>query len=551
MLRHLNRLTAIASARNYAITKNLFASASVLAENKDPGNVIEKSQDLKKHRKNPTVAAVFASLSDTEQPQTVSKDGKIDIDEIILNAKTVNGLLNIADQNKDLTRKHALKIVSILAEWTSIDRAKLPEFENDARFTKLCRMLGRAVKNNNNSSGNINKRLENFRNADLDTVLGVTGDDEAAKLVASITVEQMVKVMKNLSAKKRRSTPLLRSLAFNMSGKEEHLNIKQCSDVLYSIASLNFPEPVLISKLCEDIQLDIKKSEIKKSSTIGSMLTSLAFLKYREPVVLDCLSEWIVKNQSICRTQDIAALCMTLATLNYMPVDFKDSIITKLTPSLTPLDFKNSSDYLSYVWSLMSLNIPDVAAFNNVLNDDFIEKLSSDFKNEIPIPAKIKLLNINGGVKLFMPSYKGAMLTRDKHQNIYSVPLLLNHDKQLLIKAMTDALKNIIPEACLKIHQDTNMGFSVDAEFHIDTNANPIPKETNDSKRIALMVHDYHDFCQGPHQHLSGIAALNSRLLSKAGYEVLSVPHNEFSVNDLLLKRVQYLQKIIKNASKN
>jgi hypothetical protein len=65
------------------------------------------------------------------------------------------------------------------------------------------------------------------------------------------------------------------------------------------------------------------------------------------------------------------------------------------------------------------------------------------------------------------------------------------------------------------------------------------------------MVHDYHDFCQGPRQHLSGIAALNSRLLSKAGYEVLSVPYNEFSVNDLLLKRIQYLQKIIKNASKN
>lgn len=65
------------------------------------------------------------------------------------------------------------------------------------------------------------------------------------------------------------------------------------------------------------------------------------------------------------------------------------------------------------------------------------------------------------------------------------------------------------------------------------------------------MVHDYHDLCQGPHQHLTGIAALNSRLLSKAGYEVVCVPHYEFSVNDLLLKRVQYLQKVIKNASKN
>lgn len=326
-------------------------------------------------------------------------------------------------------------------------------------------MLGRAVKNSPpNASGippQVSKRGDNFRNSDLDTVLGVTGDDEAAKLVASITLEQMVKVIKNLSSKKRRSTPLLRSLAFNMSGKEEHLNVKQCSDVLYAISSLNFPEPVLISKLCDDIQLDLKTAEIKKSSTIGSMLTSLAFLKYREPVVLDCLAEWIINNQSICRTQDIAALCMTLATLNYMPVDFEEAIKTKIAPSLTPLDFKNSTEYLSYVWSLMALNIPVDSAFNNVLSDDFIMKLSSECKNEIPIPARIKLLNINGGVKLFMPLYKGAMLMKDKHQNIYNVPLLMNHDKQLLVKAMTDALRNVVPEASLRTQQDSNMGFSI------------------------------------------------------------------------------------------
>jgi hypothetical protein len=113
-----------------------------------------------------------------------------------------------------------LKIVSILAEWSSIGRVKLDEFENDARFTKLCRMLGRAVMNKKNTNGNNNSNSSNnsvnkitgFRTADMDTVLGVTGDDEAAKLVASITLDQMVKVMKNLGLKKRRSTPLLRSL---------------------------------------------------------------------------------------------------------------------------------------------------------------------------------------------------------------------------------------------------------------------------------------------------------------------------------------------------
>lgn len=53
----------------------------------------------------------------------------------------------------------------------------------DPRFLKLCRMLG---KENTKGKGNL------F--SDLSTVLGITGDDEAAKLISSISMSQMVKV---------------------------------------------------------------------------------------------------------------------------------------------------------------------------------------------------------------------------------------------------------------------------------------------------------------------------------------------------------------------
>lgn len=65
------------------------------------------------------------------------------------------------------------------------------------------------------------------------------------------------------------------------------------------------------------------------------------------------------------------------------------------------------------------------------------------------------------------------------------------------------------------------------------------------------MVHDFRDMCQGSHQYLNGITALNLQLLSKAGYQVISVPYNEFSISDKLLKRVQHLEKIIKAINKN
>ncbi len=141
-------------------------------------------------------------------------------------------------------------------------------------------MLGR--KNVPNMKGSQENSLVDsypMHNSDVDDILSITGVDKASKLVASITLDQMVKVMKNLALKKRRSTPLLNSLSLNLSGKDEKLNLKQCSDILYAMASLNYSDVNLTSKICNDIQASLKTSDIRKSSIIGSMLKSLAILK--------------------------------------------------------------------------------------------------------------------------------------------------------------------------------------------------------------------------------------------------------------------------------
>lgn len=325
-------------------------------------------------------------------------------------------------------------------------------------------MLGKTVnyRKDNVDKSSITNLEKSLVHQDIDTILTIKGIDEASKLVASITLEQMVKVMKNLALKKRRSTPLLRSLSFNISGKDERLTLKQCSDILYAMASLNFSESALISKICDDIQVNVKENpEIKKSTIIGSMLTSLSLLKYRDTSVLDCLSEWIVINQAICRTQDVQSLCLTLAALNYMPVDLEETIKTKIAPSLSIMDFKNIHEYLSYVWSLLAMKINVEEAYDHVLQDSFIESLKRYYSNDLPASAKLKLLNINAGVKLFFPSYKGAMLSREKHKEIYDVPLMHNSEKQVFVKAMLDALASLIPESNLRQTFDSNMGFSI------------------------------------------------------------------------------------------
>lgn len=63
------------------------------------------------------------------------------------------------------------------------------------------------------------------------------------------------------------------------------------------------------------------------------------------------------------------------------------------------------------------------------------------------------------------------------------------------------------------------------------------------------MVQDYHDMCQGAHQKLSGLTVLSLKLLEKSGYNVINVPYNEFNNSDKILKRVQYLERKIKEIS--
>lgn len=318
------------------------------------------------------VAAAFAALKDEDmtdsgsssatRTKSTSQKSSL-IDEMIINAKTVNGLLSIGENTESsaITRQHALKIVSILSEWSSINKAKLSDFESDPRFIKLCRILGRTVNKSGNGNSNASKRNE-YRTEDLNVVLSVTGDDEAAKLIAGITIPQMVKVMSNLAVKKRRSMTLLRAIAYNISGSSGQLDLKQASDLLYAMAVLNFPDPVLVDRICTDVQA-ILPQNTEKSAVVGSILTSLGLLRYRDTAALESLTDWVLKNYVKCRPQDVAALYHTLGTLNY-PTCQIEALKAK---ELQEQDFPKALDWLNHVWTLVLLNISSGKHLDSVL----------------------------------------------------------------------------------------------------------------------------------------------------------------------------------------
>lgn len=57
---------------------------------------------------------------------------------------------------------------------------------------------------------------------------------------------------------------------------------------------------------------------------------------------------------------------------------------------------------------------------------------------------------------------------------------------------------------------------------------------------------DFHDMCKGQTTDPNGYAAIAIKLLKCAGYNILLVPHNEFSTSEKVLKRVQYLDAKLK-----
>lgn len=87
--------------------------------------------------------------------------------------------------------------------------------------------------------------IKNYKNIAF-KVVKLLGD-----LYIIVLLFQPLKVMKALHQKGRRSTPLLRALSHNITNQSELIDLKKSADLLFSMASLNFPDPVLMDRICK------------------------------------------------------------------------------------------------------------------------------------------------------------------------------------------------------------------------------------------------------------------------------------------------------------
>jgi len=236
----------------------------------------------------------------------------------------------------------------------------------------------------------------------------------------------------------------LRALAYSISSNSETLDLKQCADLLYAMAVLNFPDSILIARIGIDIANGLAEN-LNKPAAIGSIITSLGLLKFRNADVIENLTDWMLKHRDICRPQDISSLILTLATLNY-PTDRSEEIKSKLVTGLVENDFSKSSEWLTHVWALVVLDFAETQHFKSVLGKKFIEKLVFERKGDLLSTMKMKLLNINAASKCEHLKYDGPVLSEESE--IFSVPLAHSKNKIVLINGLLDALKTLFLIFC-------------------------------------------------------------------------------------------------------
>ncbi|XP_049870508.1 FAST kinase domain-containing protein 4 isoform X2 [Pectinophora gossypiella] len=482
------------------------------------------------------VAAAFASLNTPESAETKRpspKSAKLSrlqqLDNQILKATDINSLLLVAE-NPVVSRRHALKMVSVLSEWSSSNKVKLAEFEKDPRFLKLCRILARTPTAHAMSSLTMAE--------DLSTVLGITGDDEAARLIMNLSMPQMVKVMKALHQKGRRSTPLLRALSHNITKQPEIIDLKKSADLLFCMSSLNFPDPLLLDRICNDV-IESLPSNQDRPAVVNSVLISLGLLKYRHEQCLTALCDWMRSHMDICRASDVASAVVTLATLDFTPPE--SDALFKAAQQLKEEEMAKSSAWLDLVFSLLTLNKAEPAHLISTLKPEFIDKLLS--AGEIPIPSRRKLMIIDA----YVLATCGAQAPRLPEDVCVGVPLLHTKEKALYVHSIMDTFKSLVSaDSFLKRECNSNMGFLYDAEFAVDAKCHPVPLEkaakSQDVFRIAVLGLDYHDMTRKTVVPL-GVNQLYTRLLQLKGYKVLQVPYTEFNPKDKLVTRVQYIEK--------
>ncbi|XP_014479961.1 PREDICTED: protein TBRG4 [Dinoponera quadriceps] len=529
------------SASLYSATARLTPRSSwrftaLIANNSSTAITSEQPAASIKEDEGPKYAKMQKHILQKEEQHKLKEMGsqiKINLPEISENdkfvekfqtAESVNDLLDMA-MLPNLSVPNALKLISQITNEINSGKSQVTNIETDQRFVHLRKIV--------KTNGQIKFDSE------------TSNDYDDLSKYSQLSTPAMIAMIASLREQGKRNTPLLRMLSYNIVKYNMKLNVKQCATLLYSMAILNFPDKVLLEKVMADLLQCLPTST--NAATNKYIITSLGFLHYKNEDVLDVFCDTLFNTSVEYKLHHYSSILQTFAALCYKSQK-ANTFIKDFAQQVNPF-LVSSAEWLDIVWSLTVLNFVQQRQVESVLHSTFTTKLNDSSK--LNVSKKLKLFNINAFAQFGMKDYKGPFLDKDSAMFV-DIPLIRAKSKQTYTDALSETLKNLFPsQSHYKINVDTNMGFLLDAEYRMDEKHKPIAVEnwneqSKDVRRIGIVVHDYHDYCRGQ-SDLLGSVYLYTQLLKAQGYDLLTISYENFSIQDKLEKRINFLKQCMRN----
>ncbi|XP_054712489.1 FAST kinase domain-containing protein 4-like [Uloborus diversus] len=378
-------------------------------------------------------------------------------------------------------------------------------------------------------------------------------EQKITELIPILSIDEICKIFTILAENSNRNTVILNAASFYLRQREETLEVKAIIDLLYAFKKLNFVDAKLLQSLLNNLVLKIPS--IHQPNIISSILTTCGSLRYKHQALLDACGKWITNNIETCRTKELAAYVLAIASLNYNTAE-TENCLRSILQYLTFEKVQSPEVWLDIIWSLAVINITDRKILQHVLSEKFYKPLidGSDFKIN---NNKLKLMNLKTVLKLTYPECAfGCNLFLEPVQVLEATEI------QNARKHVIKVLSNFVPkDKYLCFNLSTDMGIFIDAEFIMDKRMKPLSlleygikaKRTNGkslpegSNRIALLVFFHKDYTLSS-VSLTGSNALTVKLLSSLGYKIVQVPFSEFISNGTEVKKAKYLLQKIEDA---
>ncbi|XP_033325306.2 uncharacterized protein LOC117219883 isoform X1 [Megalopta genalis] len=422
-----------------------------------------------------------------------------------------------------------------------LELIKLPHLSQSEILKTMDSIITWVYENNSNTNNNKSNLIQDNNNkVKLETKTET--HNEFMTKYGELSTTSMIEEISKLAKLKKRNLKQLQFLFNNISEYHENFSVAHISTILYSMATLSYIDEPFLDKMSSCLMSRIVKVN---SGAVRSILRSMSILKYKNSAFLSHICKLFVETKERSESWYILNIIQSLALLGEQSKEVH-MMIQKFKPQVT-LDVLGFDDWLSYVWCSVVLNSASNSDVESVLNDQFVTTLfSAAFERNLL--QEVKLQNINGAAKYILKDYHGPLL----NTAIVNHHILPHSSQKLLyIDVLKQTLEAISPSPkSFTMNVNTKMGFLLDAECYIDSKFNIINPDntTEQTDKLAILVHDYHSYCHGVVE-VHGIIQLYERLLEHSGYKVLPICYKQFGLDDKLIKRETFLKHRIQQLS--